>query len=80
MPPCRFVLYCDADMLWIQDAVDDPTLCMRHSSSLLATCNTLWNARIGSDTYCTPPNLVMANLGDLKRRNKVLVAQVSWHA
>ncbi len=75
--PRRFVMSCDSSLRWVADAIDDPNMCMRHSSSLLTTCNTLWNARIGGDTFCSPPGLIVANLGELRRRGKELVSQVS---
>ncbi len=70
------VMSCDAGMHWLDDAVEEPQACMRATTSLLTACQTLWVGVGGARRGCAKPGLIMANLGDVKRRGKVLVVQV----
>lgn len=74
------LMECPGDLWFLEDITRNSEMCTTHSGTMFAACNRWWIATEANNDYrmCTPPGLIYARAGEMKKNNKVLVLQVHW--
>uniref|UniRef100_A0A383VWF0 Uncharacterized protein n=1 Tax=Tetradesmus obliquus TaxID=3088 RepID=A0A383VWF0_TETOB len=74
------LMECPGDLWFLKDITRNSEMCTTHSGSMFSACNRWWIATEANNDYrmCTPPGLIYAKAGEMRRNNKVLVLQVHW--